>query len=186
MKKGVRIFITASGNTTVSSNFHILFKISKIALMKASTEVNFQETIDTWNRVLLNISCHIFVCYVHIQLLTWTILMELSLIRRTCLIWKIYTELTARPGYSYTVPCMTDDVFCYINTIQVDSALHTNWLTCSKGIILTNHRALIKSQKLKMLTHVEAKNDELTTDSEVYSWYAFNIHTGNNAMSCPG
>ena len=34
-----------------------------------------------------------------------------------------------------------DDVFCYINTIQVDSALHTYWLTYSKGIILTNYRA---------------------------------------------
>lgn len=39
MKKGVRIFITASGNTTVSSNFHILFKISKIAFMKAQKSI---------------------------------------------------------------------------------------------------------------------------------------------------
>ena len=26
--------------------------------------------------------------------------------------------------YSYTVPCLTEDVFCFINTKQVDSALH--------------------------------------------------------------
>ena len=90
-----------------------------------SKKVNFQETIDTWNRALLNISCHIFLCYVHIQLLPWTILMAICLSFGEPVWFERSTLNTARPGYSYTVPCMTNDVFCYINTIQVDSALHT-------------------------------------------------------------